>query len=74
MFELDKLKNWEKLILSSYFSLTMLSTVGYGDFYPINTDEMIYCSIMMLIGVGFFSYIMGSGIEILSSYREKMGS
>ena len=51
----------------------MLSTVGYGDFYPINEAEMIYCSIVMLIGVGFFSYIMGSGIEIMTSYKEKMG-
>ena len=34
---------------------------------------MVYSSIVMLIGVGFFSYIMGSGIEIMTSYKEKMG-
>ena len=52
----------------------MLSTVGYGDYYPINTREMIYCLIMMLCGVGFFSYIMGAGIEIMANYKEQKGS
>ena len=26
----------KRIILSCYFSLTMLSTVGYGDLYPIS--------------------------------------
>lgn len=52
----------------------MLSTVGYGDYYPINQREMIYCLIMMLGGVGFFSYIMGAGIEIMANYKEQKGS
>ena len=44
---------------SLYFSLTTLSTVGYGDFYPISSIEMILGVITMLLGVFFFSYIMG---------------
>ena len=44
----------------------------YLDEY-INTQEMIFMTVLMLCGVAFFSYIMGSGIEILTSYREKMG-
>lgn len=73
-FDLHSLELWERLTLSCYFSLTMLSTVGFGDFYPINTREMIYCIFTMLMGVAFFSYIMQSGIDIMTSYKEKKGA
>ena len=57
-----------------YFVLTTLSTVGYGDYYPVSTTEMVVTSIVMLGGVAFFSYIMSNFIEILSSYDAKMGT
>ena len=57
-----------------YFVLTTLATVGYGDFYPVSTVEMVVTSIVMLGGVAFFSYIMSNFIEILSSYDAKMGT
>lgn len=65
---------WHRLILSCYFSLTMLSTVGYGDFYPISNNEMLYCVIVMLCGVAFFSYIMATLFDIMSTYKEKTGT
>ena len=40
-----------------YYTLTMLSTVGYGDYYPIHSSEMLMSIISMLLGVGIFSYI-----------------
>jgi potassium voltage-gated channel Eag-related subfamily H protein 8 len=52
----------------------MLSTVGYGDFYPISNLEMISAVVIMMSGVAFFSYIMGNFIEIISTYQSKMGS
>lgn len=51
----------------------MLSTVGYGDFYPVSQNEMIYGSIVMLLGVAFFSYIMGVLFDIMTNYKQKMG-
>jgi len=56
-----------------YFALTTLSTVGYGDYYPISNLERICAVVIMLGGVAFFSYIMGNFIEIISSYKAKMG-
>jgi hypothetical protein len=56
-----------------YYALTTLSTVGYGDYYPISDVEMIITSLVMLGGVAFFSYIMGNFIEIISNYDSKMG-
>ncbi len=48
-----------------YFSITSLSTVGYGDIVAQTNIEKIFAIFMMLAGIGFFSFIMGSFIEIL---------
>ena len=63
----------KQLIISCYYALTTLSTVGYGDFFPISNFERITAVIIMLGGVAFFSYIMGNFIEIISNYDSKMG-
>ena len=62
-----------KLIVSCYFALTTLSTVGYGDYYPLSNIERIVAWVVMLLGVAFFSFIMGNFIEIITSYDQKMG-
>jgi len=41
-----------------YYSFTSLSTVGFGDLAPVNALEAILIAIILLIGVGIFSYIM----------------
>lgn len=46
------------LAVSSYFTITTLSTVGYGDFYPLSNSEKILAMGIMLIGVAFFSYVL----------------
>lgn len=71
--ELDKATNMRKLIVSCYFALTTLSTVGYGDYYPVSNLERLVAVGIMLCGVAFFSYIMGNFIEIITNYDEKMG-
>ena len=70
---LNEMEEPEQLIVSCYFALTTLSTVGYGDFYPVSSRERIVVVIIMLGGVAFFSYIMGNFIEIISNYEKKMG-
>jgi hypothetical protein len=71
--KLDTKDNTSKLIISCYFALTTLATVGYGDYYPITDAEIMTAVTLMLCGVAFFSYIMGSFIEIISNYQKKMG-
>ena len=48
-----------------YFSMTTLSTVGFGDITAKSNLEKIVAMIVMLVGVGFFSYIMGKFISII---------
>lgn len=63
-----------RLIKVCYFLLTTLSTVGYGDLYPISKMEQIITLIVMMGGVAFFSFIMGKFMEIISNYQVKMGN
>ena len=73
--KIDQVKDtYTRLIISCYFALTTLSTVGYGDLYPISKYEMIGGIVVMMIGVIFFSHIMGSFIEIISNYDKRMGT
>jgi len=72
-FNLHNVPDWNKLIISCYYTLTTLATVGYGDFYPVSDMERLLAVFLMLCGVAFFSYIMGSFIEIIANYRKKMG-
>lgn len=65
--------NLRKLVVACYFALTTLSTVGYGDFYPMSNLERICAVLVMLCGVAFFSYIMGSFIDIIQNYDMKTG-
>ena len=62
-----------QFMTSMYFALTILSTVGYGDYFPISNVEMLTALVVMLGGVAFFSYIMGNLLEIFKNYESKMG-
>jgi hypothetical protein len=48
-----------------YFAFTSLSTVGFGDFNPRSNVERLFTSVVLLLGVSVFSYIMGNFIEII---------
>lgn len=57
-----------------YFVMTTLTTVGYGDLTPQTYSEKIAGIFLIIVGVAFFSYIMGTFGDVLSSYQEKIGS
>jgi hypothetical protein len=60
----------ERIVAITYFSFTSLSTVGFGDFSPTNDPERIIISVILLMGVLIFSYVMGSFTEILETFKE----
>ena len=74
-FGLDKLKSdQERVIVCCYFALTMLATVGYGDYYPIRDIERVAAVIIMLACVAIFSFIMSRFMGIIQNYQKKMGT
>lgn len=66
--------NFYKCIMVCYMSITTLSTVGYGDLYPISNLEKVIGIVIMLSGVGFFSYVMSSFIQIQSTLEKENSS
>jgi|APSaa5957512535_1039671.scaffolds.fasta_scaffold280404_1 hypothetical protein len=62
----------EKIVICWYYSMTTLTTVGYGDYYPMSNTEIFVAVCYMLCGVVFFSYIMSSVIEIINNQQKKM--
>lgn len=65
--------NMDKLIMASYFILTTLATVGYGDYFPVSIAEKIVSIFIMIIGIAFFSYIMSNFTNFLTNYDKVMG-
>lgn len=55
-------------LTSFYFTVTTITTVGYGDISGSNTIEMIFCISIMIIGVIAFSFATGSLASILQNY------
>ncbi|XP_047327503.1 potassium channel AKT1-like [Impatiens glandulifera] len=56
---------WSRYITSMYWSITTLSTTGYGDLHPVNTGEMIFTTIYMLFNLGLTSYLIGNMTNLI---------
>ncbi|OMJ88333.1 hypothetical protein SteCoe_9746 [Stentor coeruleus] len=59
---------------SSYFMLTTIATIGYGDYLPKNVYEMGLLSVIMLFGVAMFAVIMGNFNNAISYYIDSNSS
>ena len=68
--EKDKTSNAELYLVSLYYVITTMTTVGYGDISPtkINSIEIIFGIILMIGGVVAFSFASASLASILSNY------
>jgi hypothetical protein len=54
--------------ISFYWTITTITTVGYGDISGTNSIEMIFCSFVMVIGVISFTFANGALASIMSNY------
>jgi len=64
---------------SLYWSITTMTTVGYGDVVPQNVNEVIVAIICMIISCCAFGYLLGNMAHLIASvdstqtmYKEKM--
>ncbi|XP_035540462.1 potassium channel AKT2/3-like isoform X2 [Juglans regia] len=49
-----------RYISALYWSITTMTTVGYGDLHAVNTVEMIFIIFFMLFNLGLTAYIIGN--------------
>ena len=54
-----------KYIFSFYWSIQTVLTVGYGDIPAVTTLEKWMSISWMMVGVGFYSYIIGTVSQVL---------
>jgi hypothetical protein len=54
-----------------YYTVTTITTVGYGDINAMNGIEKAICIFLMISGVFFFSYSSGSITNILQSQDQE---
>ena len=49
----------KRVLINTYFAFTTLSSVGFGDYYPVSVVERAIFTMVFLFGVALFSFIMG---------------
>ena len=64
-------EKFELYVISYYFTVTTITTVGYGDLSACGTLERIFAIFLMMGGVFAFSFATGTLSAILSSFDEK---
>ncbi|OMJ80219.1 hypothetical protein SteCoe_19582 [Stentor coeruleus] len=61
----------EKYLTGVYFAVTTILTVGFGDISAGSKTEMILCITLELLGIIFYSFILGVMTSLLTSIDHK---
>jgi hypothetical protein len=64
-------EHWESLYyyyLAVYWTVTTITTVGYGDINSKNNVERMFASFAMILGVIGFSFATGTLSSIIANY------
>ena len=69
-FSIESRSHFANIILVTYFAITSLSTVGFGDYHPRGDTERVFTALILLFGVAIFSYIMGIFISIVDTISQ----
>ena len=69
-FNLGNNKRSDNVVIMIYFAFTSLSTVGFGDYFPVGDFERLFTSAILLSGVATFSYIMDNFMQIVKSIED----
>lgn len=71
--EIDTLNDFEKYTTALYWSVVTFTTVGYGDFSPVNSLEQIFGIVYMICNVVLMAWVIGSITLLIVKTDEKTG-
>jgi len=57
----------ETYIAALYWTVTTMSTVGYGDIVPTSSIQRIYAMMVMMLGVSAYTFVIGNVASVLGS-------
>ncbi len=58
---------------AAYFTVVTISTLGYGDIYPVSTTAKIFVMVLIIVGLGvFFSAIVAIAGEFMNERIETL--
>lgn len=64
--DLYSTSNIARWLVSAYYVLCTISTIGYGDITPVTIGEIGMACIFILTGVAYFGYVISSISELLA--------
>jgi voltage-gated potassium channel len=65
------IEDWSVLD-SLYMTVITLSTIGYGEVNPVSQPGRIFTLILIVMGVGFFLYVIGNVVQFLVEGRIRL--
>ncbi|MDP4098551.1 ion channel [Paenibacillus sp. P96] len=57
-----------------WWVMTTLSTVGYGDYYPVTTGGRLFAMFLYLFGIGLLSLVIGKVVDVFVKLKERRES
>ena len=65
------IEHWDVLD-SIYMTVITLSTIGYGEVNPVSPAGRIFTLVLIVMGVGFFLYVLGNVVQFLVEGRIRL--
>ncbi len=65
------IEDWDVLD-SIYMTVITLSTIGYGEVNPVSPEGRIFTLVLIVMGVGFFLYVLGNVVQFLVEGRIRL--